>query len=72
MRHFKYDLRNIDRMRFCGVAHPRVWQLAKRGRRDAIAWIAEDLEDLAQMGGFLGGVYKRAARRLRNIELCVR
>lgn len=71
IRSFKHDIRFSDRMRFGGVVHPTVWKKAKQGRRDAIRWIIEDLEDLAMVGGFVGGVYRRASRKLRNIERCM-
>ena len=71
IRSFKYDRRFSDRIRFGGVVHNTVWAKAKRGERDAIRWIIEDLEDLAMVGGFIGGVYRRAARKLRNIERCM-
>ena len=61
----------LPRYRFCGVIHPNVWRRAKRGEPDALRWIIEDLEDLALMGGFIGRVYRRAARKLRNIERCL-
>lgn len=72
MKNFKHDMRFTERMRFRGVVHPRVWRGAKRGERDAIRWMIEDMEELSLVGGFIGGVYRRAARRLRNIELCLR
>lgn len=72
IRSFKHDIRYSERMRFRGVVHPRVWQAAKRGERDALRWIIDDLKDLSLMGGFIGGVYRRAARRLHNIELCLK
>lgn len=72
MKHFKFDTRFNDRMRFGGIVHPRLWVKAKRGERDAIRWMIEDIEELSMVGGFIGGVYRRAARRLRNIELCLR
>ena len=71
IRSYKHDTRFSDRMRFGGVVHPTVWVKAKRGGRDAIRWIIEDLEELAMVGGFIGGVYRRAARKLRNIERCM-
>jgi hypothetical protein len=48
-----------------------VWQAAKRGERDALRWIIDDLKELSLVGGFIGGVYRRAARRLVNIERCL-
>lgn len=72
VRSYKHDVINIDRMRFRGVVHPSVWKAAKRGERRAIRMIIDDLKELSLMGGFIGGVYRRAARRLVNIELCLR
>jgi len=71
IRSFKHDIRYSERMRFRGVVHPRVWQAAKRGERDALRWIIDDLKELSLVGGFIGGVYRRAARRLINIERCL-
>jgi hypothetical protein len=67
----KIDWKHMEKMRFNGTIHPVVYRKAKRGSRDALLWIAEDLNELASVGGFLGGVYKRAARRVRNIERTV-
>ena len=53
--------------RISGVVHPAIWARAKRGDQDALLWIREDLEELSLVGGFLGGVYRRAARRLRRL-----
>ncbi len=71
-KNFKHDTRFNERMRFRGVVHPTVWQSAKRGERDAIRWIIDDLKELSFVGGFIGGVYRRAARRLVNIERCLK
>jgi hypothetical protein len=67
----KHDWHRIENMRFNKTIHPSVYKRAKQGSRDALRWIAEDLEELANVGGFLGGIYKRAARRVRNIERTV-
>lgn len=72
IKHYKTGMFNTDRLRMRGVVHPSVWAAAKRGERDALRWIIEDMEDLSLVGGFIGGVYRRAARRIRNIERCVR
>lgn len=69
MKSFKHDMRFNNHMRFGGIIHPRIWAKAKRGERDALRWMIEDIEDLSMVGGFIGGVYRRAARRLRNIEM---